>query len=446
MASTKRPGHADLADLVRGFLAPRLSAGARLCLGYSGGLDSTVLLHLLAGLRRELGFDLAALHVHHGLSVHADAWAEACRAACVRLEVPLAVERVVLAAGDQGIEAAARAARYRVYAGQAADFVVLAHHRDDQAETLLFRLLRGAGVHGLAAMAGERRSDGPAVLRPLLAVGRAALLDYARGHDLAWVDDDSNADVAYTRNWLRHEVMPVLEQRFPAAPQVLARTAEQLAESAGLLDELAEADLALVAAGQGLDLAGLGRLAPARARNLLRHWLRRQTGLPPSRAWLEDALDQLLGAAPDRHPELPLAGRVLRRQGGLAVLAAPAALPPAGEWRWRGEAELDLDGYGRLSFRTAWGEGLAAVRLPAEGARVAWRVGGERLQPDCRRPPRTLKNLLREAAVPVDGRVRLPLLYLGDRLAWAAGLGVDCACQAGPGEPGWLISWCPPGR
>ncbi|MDD4881982.1 MAG: tRNA lysidine(34) synthetase TilS [Gallionellaceae bacterium] len=178
----------------------------------------------------------------------------------------------------------------------------------------------------------------------------------------------------------------------------------------------------------------------------MRFWLRRETATLPSRAWLEEALGQLLDADPDRHPELAVAGRVLVRRGGCIGLEAVAPAAPAGAWRWHGEAELVLGGYGGLRFQPVVGAGLAASRLPADGARVVWRQGGERLRPDCRRPTRTLKNLLREAGVPAGERGGRPLLVIGDRLAWVAGIGVDCAFQAGPAEPGWLISWCPPGR
>ncbi|NTV97169.1 MAG: tRNA lysidine(34) synthetase TilS, partial [Thiobacillus sp.] len=360
MASSKRRGHADLEAHVRDFLKSRLAPGARLCLGYSGGLDSSVLLHVLARLRGELAFGLSAVHVHHGLSVNADAWAEHCRRTCAELDVPLAVRRVEVVAGTAGLEAAARAARYDAYRDQDADCIVLAHHRDDQAETLLFRLLRGAGVHGLAAMAEARSHEDGAILRPLLALGRADLADYADGHGVHYMDDESNADIALTRNWLRHEVLPLLDVRFPASRAVLARTAEQLAESAGLLDDLAAADLARFGTASGLDVAGLAELGPARARNLLRFWLRRRTGELPGRAWLAEALDQLVHAGPDRHPSLPFGDRRLCRQAGCVVLATPDAAVPDRAWSWRGETELDLGEAGRLVFRTAVGEGLAA--------------------------------------------------------------------------------------
>lgn len=436
---------ADPTAVVRAFLRPRLFPAARLCLGYSGGLDSSVLLHVLARLRAELGFHLTAVHVHHGLSGHADDWAEFCRRACACLAVPLAVRRVTVVNAGDGIEAAARRARYRVYAEQAADFLLLAHQQDDQAETLLLRLLRGAGVRGLAAMAAERPLVGgrTRLLRPLLSVARRQLEDYAAANQIAALQDESNMDVTYRRNWLRQQVLPLIETRQPAIRQLLARSAEQLAESAGLLDDLARLDLGQADVGDGLPLHLLAESSGARARNLLRYWLRRQTGVSPSSAKLDDMLHQWRDARPDRHPVVAWAGGVLRRRDGCVLWMAPPPPAPVGVWVWHGERELILAGYGCLHFTPSLGEGLRAAALSVAGGTVGWRRGGERLQPECRRPNRCLKDLLRESGVPAEQRFHLPLLWLADRLVWVAGIGVDCAFQAAPEEPGWLISWRP---
>ncbi|OIO80007.1 MAG: tRNA lysidine(34) synthetase TilS [Hydrogenophilales bacterium CG03_land_8_20_14_0_80_62_28] len=442
MASSRKPGSADLSGQVRDFLAPRLFPAARLCLGYSGGLDSTVLLHLLAGLRRLLAFRLTAVHVHHGLSPHADDWAAACQMACDRLDVPLNVRRVRVVVDGQGLEAAAREVRYAALGEQPADFILVAHHRDDQAETLLLRLLRGAGVHGLAAMAEDRALAGSRLLRPLLDAARDDLRRYARRHGLTYIDDESNADQALTRNWLRGKMLPEIEARFPACREILASTAARLMESAALLDDLARLDMADTAQGDSLDLAGLRRLAAARARNVLRYWLRERIAVTPSEAHLETLLSQLLVAGPDRQPVWRFGGKVLRRHRGRASLVADVG-PVEGQWLWRGESELILADLGRLIFLAAVGEGLAADKLPAAGCTVGWRGGGEKLRPDCRRPRRTLKNLLREAGLPPDERLRLPLLSIAGQPVWMAGIGVDCAFQAGPGEAGWLIFWQP---
>jgi tRNA(Ile)-lysidine synthase len=445
MANSRKPGSADLSGRVRDFLATRLFPEARLCLGYSGGLDSTVLLHLLAGLRRSLNFRLTAVHVHHGLSAHADDWAALCQSTCDRLGVLLEICRVDIVVDGQGLEAAARDARYAIFAEQQADYLLVAHHADDQAETLLLRLLRGAGVHGLAAMAEDRSLNEARLLRPLLDVSREVLSQYAELHGLTHIDDESNADWALTRNWLRGRMLPELESRFPACRDILARTASRLSESAELLDDLARLDRASAMKGDSLDLGVLCGLTPARARNLLRYWLREQTGTAPYAAHLDELLGQLLAAGVDRQLAWRWGGRIVRRHRGRISLVT-AVEPATGRWLWHGEPEMTLADFGRLVFMATVGEGLAADRLPVSGGQVAWREGGEKLKPDCRRPRRTLKNLLRETGLSPDERLRLPLLLIDGQPVWMAGIGVDCAFQAGPGEPGWLISWQPTAR
>lgn len=442
MASSRKPAPADLSARVGAFLAPRLHPGARLCLGYSGGIDSTALLHILVGLRAELGFRLHCLHVNHGLSPHADRWAESCAQFCARLGVPLEQRAVRVVADGLGLEASARVARYEAFDQVDTDFVVLAHHADDQAETLLLRLVRGAGAQGLSAMARERPLVRASLLRPLLDTSRAELEAYVRRNGLSHVEDESNEDTGLTRNWLRHDILPALETRFPSVGSVLARTADLLSEGAGLLDELARIDMETVADGSSLNVAELKALSTQRGRNLVRYWLRQETGSVPSAAQLDVLLDQIWEAGRDRQLGWRWAGWIARRHRNRLTLVVEGA-PPGGVLTWRGEAELDLAEHGRLVFSQSVGEGL----LVSEGkVAVAWRTGGEKLKPDCRRPRRTLKNLLREAGLSPDERQRLPLLFIDGQLAWVPGIGTDCAFQAGVGEPGWLISWLPQDR
>jgi len=446
--------------------------GQNLCVGYSGGLDSTVLLHLLADLRGEFAFHLSAVHVHHGLSPQADVWVIHCRQQCAGLEVPLRVERVVVKRAGHGLEAAAREARYRVFSGLAVDALALAQQRDDQAETVLLQLLRGAGMKGLASMPEERALGPIKLLRPLLAVPRHEIEAYAHAHGLSWVDDASNVDTDLRRNAVRHHLMPLLEELFPGAAIALAQAAAQFAESAGLLDALARQDGAAAISPEGLSVARLAELDAARARNLLRHYLELH-GIPIQRERLREALSQMLEARADAQPVVDFGAATLRRFQGHVVLvrikstprppqdrfgggsagASPARRrrgaslfhinPPAADartWHWRGEAELDLGAAGSLCFTAAAGQG---VRLP-DRATVRLRVGGEQLRPVAPGPARTLKNLLREAGIAPWLRQRLPLVYVDGRLAWAAEIGVDAAFQAGPDETGWLISWRQP--
>jgi tRNA(Ile)-lysidine synthase len=366
--------------------------------------------------------------------MEADAWATHCQAVCAALAVPLHSERVRVKRAGQGLEAAAREARYRVFAGLATDALALAHQRDDQAETVLLQLLRGAGSRGLAAMPAARALGAIKLLRPLLDVTRVEIEAYAHAHGLSWVDDASNADAALRRNAVRHQLLPCIETLFPGASQTLARTASQFAETADLLDALAELDGA--ACRDGLEVARLRVLDAARGRNLLRRYLELH-GVPIQRERLREAMAQMLGAGADAEPAIDFGAVMLRRFQGQLALVGKTPPPAASEWIWRGEAELDLGAVGRLIFSATQGEG---ARLPAR-ATVRLRAGGEKLRPDSRRPARTLKNLLREAAVPPWLRARLPLIYVDDRLAWAAEIGADAAFQSAADEPGWLISW-----
>lgn len=314
---------ADLPAEVSAFIkARRPSQGdLRLCVGFSGGLDSSVLLHILAGLRPSLGYVLSAVHVHHGLSPLADAWAAQCTQVCAALAVPLTVEQLMVRATDKGVEAAARDVRRVAFARQSVDAIVLAQHREDQAETLMFRLLRGAGSRGLSAMrAVQVDVTGPARWRPLLAHSRADLLAYAEAQQLTWIEDPSNADPVYSRNFLRNAVFPLLATRFPAVAAILARTAVQMGEDADLLDALAALDLrgGVDAEGQ-LRTACLAVLSPPRARNLLRYWLAR-AGVHIDRARLDDLLRQAL-ALPGAHPMMQTKSYTIARHEGILVLS-----------------------------------------------------------------------------------------------------------------------------
>jgi len=300
---------------VRAVLTRHLATGARLRLGLSGGIDSVVLLHVLAQLRPV--YKLSALHVHHGLSSQADEWARFCEQTCSHLQVPLDVVRIRIARKTpEGIEAAARTARYGALMKPDADAVVTAHHADDQAETVLFQLLRGGGPRALAAMP-EARQLAPDLLlvRPLLAITRAELEAYARFHGLLWVEDESNTDPRYTRNALRHDVLPAIARFIPDYRERLIGSAQRMAEAADLLDELAALDGADAGLPDTLDCKILKALPEARARNLLAYYLRVQHVPLPSPAHLTEMLRQLKEAR--TRLVLPLSeGRVLARVKG----------------------------------------------------------------------------------------------------------------------------------
>jgi tRNA(Ile)-lysidine synthase len=431
-----------LTQVLSAFLATRLRPGQRLCVGLSGGRDSVVLLHALSQLA--LPIELSALHVHHGLSANADAWAAFCAEFCRACAVPLHTVRVdVPRASGVGLEAAAREKRHAAFADCAADWLALAHHRDDQAETVLLNLLRGAGVAGAAGMLPERpQPGGPRLIRPLLDVPRTAIEAYAAQHALAWIDDESNDDVHYRRNYLRRAVMPRLAERFPGAPQALARAAGHFAETAGLLDELARLDRTAVAPqGGGIALAAFNTLSRPRARNLLRFELVSAGFRAPETRWIDEALRQLASARATAETCVSTPDGELHAYRGQLHLVRCRPPVPAEPLLWRGETELPWAD-GRISFLPSHGAGLSRRLLVGEVS-LSPRRGGERLQPDARRPRRTLRNLLQESAVPPWERQRLPFIWCAERLAWVGGLGVDTAFACPPDEDGIQIVWSP---
>lgn len=410
----------------------------RLLAGLSGGVDSVVLLDVLQRVARRLRFRLAALHVNHQLSPRAGRWEAFCRRLCRARGVPFRSVKVAVRRGDS-VEAEARAARYAEFARADCDYVVLAHHRDDQVETLLLQLLRGAGVKGLAAMPLVRSR----ILRPLLDVTREEILRYARARRLKWVEDESNQDIYFQRNFIRHEVLPVIARRFPAYRTTLARAAGHLAEAARVLDELAAADAAGHLEDGTLSIAPLRRLPPARARNVLRYFLASRGAVLPGTERLGEALRQAIAAKPDARVRIELGDFELRRfHDRLHALSRWRPVAPGFARRWRGEAEIALPELGGvLALPRTRGAGISLARLRREPVTIRLRRGGERLQPDCGRPRRSLKNLLQEARVPPWERQRMPLIFCGERLVWAPGIGMDCAFQAARGEAALQPAW-----
>lgn len=409
-------------------------------IAFSGGLDSTVLLHLLAELSRHQHIPpLNAVHVHHGLQAVAASWPGHCRQVCQILGVPLQVIDVQVRPGAS-LEQAARDARYAAFDEllQPGELLLTAQHRDDQAETLMFRLLRGAGVRGLAAMPAQRVLGEGRLLRPLLEESRATLEAYAAEQRLSWVEDPSNRDSRFSRNFLRQHVMPMLTSRWPQALASLSRSAAHLAEAQGLLDELALQDLAQADVPApwpwlelpSLALAPLQSLSVARQRNALRHWLAPLTRLPDSDHWA--GWDSLRDAGPDGRPIWRLAdGQLHRAEGRIWWLSGVWLKDVAISQHWSSASQpLQLPGNGMLQI---------VGEVPHGGLHVHYRKGGETLDvPD--RGRRDLKRLLNEKGVPVFLRGRLPLLYRGEQLLAVANLpGLDADPRGD-----WRLHWQPP--
>jgi tRNA(Ile)-lysidine synthase len=404
----------------------RIPGVRRFLVALSGGLDSCVLLHILN--RARPAATVRAVHVNHGLRPAAGEWQEFCADLCAAYGIGIDVLKVdAHPARGESPEAAAREARYAAIRElmEPGDCLVTAHQQDDQAETLLLQLFRGSGPAGLAAMP-ELATLGPGwQLRPLLGFDRGALLDYALGAGLRWVEDDSNADPRYDRNFLRREVMPLLRARWPALAQALARAAMHQAEAIQLMQGMAETDFARVCDSlQGtLDVSRLRLLSPPRLHNVLRYWVRLNGALPPSAAVLRQIVNAV-GAGEDRSPRVAWGAHEVRRHANALYLLERVAPHPAEEYVWRtGEGDMSIP---ELKLELGLENLLAAgLRLPAaaETLYIRFRRGGERIRLKGRKHSHSLKKLLQERGVPPWLRARLPLLYDGQgRLLAVLGL------------------------
>jgi len=444
-----------------------------LWVAYSGGLDSHVLLHALAQLQqnnslpdRNLGrVKLRAIHIHHGLQEEADRWATHCQQICHVLGVSYQVKRVrVRLKTRESVEANARTARYDAIAQLLApnDIVLTAQHADDQAETLLLQLLRGAGVAGLAAMPAISRLAQGWLVRPLLAYTRSQLYDYARQAHLQWIEDSSNVDTRFDRNFLRHEIIPLLQQRWPSLSDTLSRAARHQAEADELVQTLAEEDLRRVVQNDenasllekpgffekenffyglgSLFIPALSRLSPARQRNVLRFWLK-QLGLPlPSTVQLQHIQSDMLTARAERQPMVHWHGGEVRRYHN--QLFAMPNLPPipdsSHQLSWTLPQSLRLP-LGELTVNPVQGQGLA---LPAgTELQVRFRQGGEMFRWHGHRRP--VKKLLQAAQLPPWQRPFIPLIYLDKTLVAIGNIGIADGFVAGSQEIGWEIKIAP---
>jgi tRNA(Ile)-lysidine synthase len=447
-----------------------------LCVALSGGTDSVVLLASLARLARKRPRKrtrLRAVHIHHGLHPNANQWSEHCAALAKQLGVPLATLRVNVGwTRGLSVEAAAREARYAALAKvlEAGEVLLTAHHEDDQLETVLLQLMRGAGVAGLAAMPEVTPFARGTLARPLLTRSRAELEAWAKANDLAWVEDDTNANEQFDRNYLRRQILPLIRARWPSAARSVSRSARHAAEAKHLLDSLALADVERASNGASLSVQTLRALPPDRRRNAVRFWIARSGYPVPETKHLELITTALLDARPDANPTIAWNATQLRRHADHlsleAVVATQAADPPEHldaielarvsatlvtgtvaatgtlaksatpasnaeiNWNWRASARIQLsDSRGTLEITSDPHGPLDLAALPAT-LTLRRRQGGERLRPKRGGRTRTLKALLQEARVPLAERAHLPLVFADGRLIAVADRWLDDSVQA----------------
>ena len=449
----------DFAASMTVVLAQVASVPSSIAIAYSGGLDSSVLLHLMHRFAQQRSIKLFAFHVHHGLSPRADDWLHHCAAEATKLNITFAFERIQLSGiENSGVEAAARVARYAALGGlcraQQIPLLLTAHHQDDQAETVLLQLLRGSGVAGLSGM--DRINAAPDLLgdadllmaRPLLSRSRQQLADYVAEKSIAYVDDASNNDPRFARNALRHQVMPALIQFFPAFQARIARTAKHAQAAQRLLVELAVIVHAQCADGSALVISRLRTLSTDRIDNVLRYWFGTRDVRMPSTAWLAELREQLFTAKADAQLCVTHADCNIRRHRD-RVFITPRSVPiePEGKpriaFKWHGEAELAFASLGgKLLFESA-AVGVSASWLREQALLIALRSGGERLKPALNRPTRALKYHYQAAEVPAWERERLPVVSSSTvkHLLFAAGIGMDCQYFSEADVPKITLRW-----
>lgn len=408
-----------------------LSLPSRLWIAYSGGLDSHVLLHSLVQLREDNPeLQLRAIHINHGLNLNASKWGEHCVRVCDALDVPCVVKNVDpnIYAEQTNLEEIARNQRYQIFSTilEEKDCVLTAHHLDDQAETLLLRLLRGAGLEGLSAMVPKRSLARGILIRPLLDISRASLVAYAKRENLIWIEDESNSDTRFNRNYLRHEIMPLLQARWPGAHKVFSRTALLCRETHELLDEVLTQDLTTVVGSvvNTLSVPALKKLSNTRQKTLLRLWLK-QLNLPlPNSKKLEQLQQDCLNSKEDATPVVRW-GEVEVCRFNHNLYAMPALLPHDAKVIIPWDMQKPLVLPAKIGILTANINASSGIFIPeGEIVSIRFRQTGERFHPLGRQGSHPLKKLWQEWKVPPWCRDRIPLLYIGDHLAMVVGFAI----------------------
>ena len=407
----------------------------------SGGIDSVVLLNLLHQLQKKHRFILNAMHVHHGLSQNADKWVKFCEKLCMKLSVPLDVQYIQLPQKKSlGIEGEARRLRYEKLLKTKTDLIVLAHHEDDQAETFLLQLIRGAGVKGLSSMAHFDVTK--KLWRPLLNQSKYDIESYAKQHKLKWIEDESNQNIDFDRNFIRSKVLPILKNRFNHIIKVISRSSSHLSEAQNLLDDLAKLDLKKrlksVNYKHKLQVKPLNKLSHSRAKNVLRYWLEINDQLMPSKDLLDELLRQVLTAKKDAELKIELSKtfEIRRYKDEIYLVQKNQKTHKNYEIVWQGESEILLPNGTKLKFKKVKGKGISLEKIKDKNLIISNRKGGESFKPDLKRPTKKIKQMLQESDLPPWEREKLPLIFVDDELASVPNFGIDIKFQTKPKEAG----------
>jgi tRNA(Ile)-lysidine synthase len=423
----------------------RLPTAGRLLVAYSGGVDSSVLLNLLSRHREKLNLEIVAVHVNHQLSPVAENWIKHCKNICENENIRF--ETITIDAKKpkgHSQEAYARELRYAALEKIMGtdDLLLTGHHKDDQAETLIQQLMRGAGPDGLAAMPVIRKFGQGWLVRPLLDFSRKQISDYAIQYGLKWVEDESNQDTDIDRNYIRNHVIPCLQERWPSAINILSRSSGHQAEVVNLLREVAEQDYEKARGEQPdiLEITSLKKLSEARMKNVIRYWLKKNGHQPASTSVMDIIIGELIFAGDDREPLVNWHETEVRRyRNNIYVMKPMVKISPDIEVIWDLEQSLDVDS-GRLTARQVVGKGLKSASINENIVLVRYRRGGETIRPAGRKETHKLKKLFQEAGVPPWQRDRVPLIYINNQLAAVTGYWIDDSFIANETEQGWEIS------
>lgn len=420
----------------------------RFCIAYSGGMDSHVLLHTLVSLEQKfLATSLCAYHINHHLHERSNEWAQHCEAVCNDLSVKYEVIDVEAnAKKGESPEAKARLARYRALEAvvMPGDLLLTAHHQDDQAETLLLQLFRGSGPKGLAAMPAYAHFGSASIARPLLQFSRDEIRHYATTHELIWIDDPSNQTHRYDRNFLRHNVMPIIKTRWPSVAKTLSRSAAHCADATRILEEDARCQLERLkgTVPGSLSVTALRALVLPRRAIVLRYWLHARGFRAPNMSRLASIDKGVILAHRDSSPVVSWPGCEVRRYGDDLYAIDPLTMHDSSKrYPWRIHDVLRVEGLGVLQAESVIGTGLGGEYLQSKGLTVRFRQGGERCRPAGRAHAHSLKKLFQEYAIPPWERERIPLIYLEEKLIAVAGILVCEGFQTLENETGHVLRW-----
>ena len=412
-------------------------------LGFSGGLDSCVLLHLLSQMQAEFHFKFKAIHIHHGLSSSADDWLNFCKKKCKSLGIKLYEVKVKInKKSSLGIEGEAREFRYEAIKKKQKDIVVLGHHQNDQAETLMLQLLRGAGLKGLAGMPefDEKRK----FWRPMLNIKKELLEKYVSENNIEYIEDESNEDINFDRNFIRKKVLPLIESRYPASIETISRSATNISEGHQINELLALDDSKNIMSDDGshLLIENLNKLPNLRAINLIRWWLSFNDLLMPSKKNVEELFRQVKLIKKDTSLNLKISNdRSIRAFDDKLLIVSIMNDLPSYNFKWAGQEEIELPNKSKLHFVKTKKGGLSLSKLGAKSLYIKSRTGGEKLKSFPDQPSRSLKYLFQKADIPHWERDQVPLVYANEQLVAVPNLGVQYEYQSKVGEVGYQIKW-----